>query len=146
MAEWINIDLGRYLTVPIINGIYNDFLYISEKMTEAGFELPDLEDNRVTYSISQTEILDIFNSIESNINTLHKFVNYRDTYYSAPFEWSVNTDMGKYLQSGVKRWVNWLNDAKRHYDGEYETVCLTDIHGRNITDINGNQILVFKEW
>lgn len=146
MAEWVNITVGRYLTVEIMNSIYENFLYISNKMSAAGHAIPTLSDCRVTYAISQADILGKFNSVEENINKFHELANYPDIYYASTFKWNTDTDMGEYLQSGIKRWINWLNDAKKHCDCEFESLYLTDKNGKNITDKNGNQILVFKEW
>lgn len=146
MAEWINLTVNRYLTVAVMNSIYNNFLYISEKMSATGRSVPELSDCSVSYSISQADILGKFNAVEENINKFHELANYSDIYYVSAFKWSIDTNMGKCLQSGVKRWIKWLNDAKKHCDGEYETVYLTDKNGNQIKDKNGNQILAFKEW
>lgn len=146
MAEWVDVSVNRYLTVTVMNGIYNNFLYLSEKLSAAGNAVPDLSDCSVTYSLSQADILGKFNSVENNIDNFHDLANYPDIYYVSSFKWSAETDMREYLQSGVKRWINWLNDARKHCNGEYETACLTDINGKYITDKNGNQISVFREW
>lgn len=146
MAEWINLTENGYLSVDLMNGIYNNFLYISETLTAAGRLAPEILDSQVTYSISLADILSKFNLVEENIDKLHELADYPDIFYGYSFRWSANTDMRKYLYKGVMRWINCLNDAKRHLEGNFETAYLVDINGNQITDINGNKILVYKEW
>ena len=146
MAEWINLTNYGYLSVELMNGIYNNFLYIAEELTAAGCSTPEISDSQVTYSISPADILSKFNLVEQNIDKLHELANYPDIYYGSSFRWSRNTNMQKNLFKGVMRWIKWLNDAKRHLDGNCETAYLLDINGNQITDVNGNKILVYKEW
>ncbi len=146
MAEWINLTENGYLSVELMNGIYNNFLYIAETLTTAGRSAPEISDNRVTYSIGPADILNKFNLVEQNIDKLHELADYPDIYYGSSFRWSTNIYMRKYLYNGVMRWINLLNDAKRHLDGDLDTAYLVDINGNQITDINGNKILVYKEW
>lgn len=146
MAEWIDLTERGYLSVELMNSIYNDFIYIYERLITAGHSVPEILDIQVTYSISPANILNKFNLVEQNIDNLHEMANYPDAYYISSFRWSKNTDMKKYLYSGVKRWINWLTDAKKHYDGDFETMYLTDKNGNQISDKNGNKILVYKEW
>lgn len=146
MAEWINLTENGYLSVELMNGIYNNFLYIAEELTAAGRSAPEISDSQVTYSISPADVLSKFNLVEENIDKLHELADYPDVYYGSSFRWIANTYMRKYLYNGVMRWINWLDDAKRHLDGNFETAYLVDINGNQITDINGNKILVYKEW
>ncbi len=146
MAEWTNLTVDRYLTVTVMNNIYNNFLYLSEKLATAGNTPPSLSDCRVSYSTSPEDVIGKFNSVEENIDKFHETANYNDIYYINRFRWETDTDMELYLRNGVKRWLDWLNSAKKHIDGEYETAFLTDINGKQITDKNKNKILVFKEW
>lgn len=145
MAEWINLNYGRYLSVEIINGIYKDFIYISEKLSERSIVPPAVINNSVNYNISPLEILKQFNAIEKNITAFHELADYPDKYYRSAYIWESNVHFED-LQKGVERWINWLNDAKKHYDGEYKTVYLTDKNGKKILDKNNKQILVYKEW
>lgn len=146
MAEWINLTENGYLSVELMNGIYNNFVYIAEELTAAGRSAPEISDSQVTYSISPADILSKFNLVEQNIDKLHELADYPDIYYGSSFRWSENTYMRKYLYNGVMRWINWLNDAKKHLDGDFETAYLTDINENQISEVNGNLIMVYKEW
>lgn len=145
MAEWVNLNYGRYLSVEIMNAIYNDFLYISEKLKNRSITPPAVINNSVNYNTNPADILNKFNAVEKNITAFHKLADYPDKYYHYAYIWSSDVHFED-LQRGVKRWIDWLNDAKRHYDGEYATAYLTDKNGKKIIDKNNKQILVYKEW
>lgn len=146
MAEWINLTENGYLSVELMNGIYNNFVYIAEELTAVGRSAPEISDSQVTYSISPADILSKFNLVEQNLDRLHEPADYPDIYYGSSFRWDTNTYLRKHLYNGVLRWINCLNDAKRHLDGDFDTAYLVDNTGNRITDINGNPILVYKEW
>lgn len=114
MASWVNISLGQYLTVDIMNAIYNNFVYLSEKMAADGIQVPDLENNTVSYEISPADILAKFNAVEHNIDILHTLVEYSDEYYETAFVWTEDMYLPEYLRNGVSRWINWLNCAKEN--------------------------------
>lgn len=146
MASWINIDVGgNFFNGDDAYYIYNDLKYVASVFAEVGLGNVEILNCNMPQNLALNLVMERFNLVEENIDKLHALVDYSDTYYGSSFRWSENTDMGKHLYNGVKRWINWLNDAKKHCDYYLNIAYLTDINGNYITDKNGNKILVYKE-
>lgn len=146
MEQWNDIDISSgYFNGTESEKIYGNLKYIGERFSQLGWGNVEILDCSMSNEFD-IYLIEKFNNTEKNIDNLHAFAPYRDKYYIKRFVWSYETDLDKYLGTGIRRWVNWLNEAKRYCDGVFESVTLQDINGEIITDIEGNQILVYKEW
>lgn len=142
MASWIELIKERYLSVEKMNAIYNNFLFVSEKLSEMGYALSVTNDNSVTYNISPADILDKMNAVESNIQAIDAATDWINPYYKS-FEWTHRTDNKK---AEVDRWIMYLNYTYGVLTDPIKALqYLVDQDGNYITDKNGNYILVYKE-
>ena len=142
MVGWIELIKERYLSVDKMNAVYNDFLYISEKLSEKGYSVSEITDSSVTYNISPKDIIEKMNAVEANIQAVNDATDWINPYYSL-FEWLHKTNNKK---TQVDRWIMYLNFAYDVLSGKLKgTQYLIDINGNYITDKRGNYILVYKE-
>ena len=142
MANWINLIKERYLSADKMNAIYNNFIFINEKLAEKGYIISDVNDNSVTYSISPDLILDKMNAVESNIQAIEDSVDWINPYYKL-FEWAHNTNEKK---TEVDRWIMYLNFVYNVLSGNIKSSqFLIDINDNYIVDKYGNYILVYAE-
>lgn len=74
--EYIALQRSNYLSVDQMNAIYNNFLYLKEKIENQGLSVGEIADNTVSYDISPAVILEKFNFVEQNIQTIHKALRY----------------------------------------------------------------------
>ncbi len=147
MANWIEPDIySNYFNGEDGMIVYRDLQYIAQAFAGAGLGSVEILNCDMPQNLALNLVMDRFNLVEQNIDNLHEIADYPDIYYGSSFRWTESTDMRKFLYSGVKRWLKWLIDAKRHRDGNFETVYLTDKNGNQIMDQNGNKILAYKEW
>lgn len=140
--EFIDIKKGTRLSVEQMNAIYNNFQYLKEKLETSGFVVGELIDNSVDYSISPADILEKFNAVESNIQTIHTTlidVFGADEKFYKEFTWSPTTSNRK---AEVWRWIDWLYEAKKRAC-MYE--ILFDVNGEQVFDVNDERILVLQE-
>lgn len=140
--EFIDIKKGNYLSVEQMNAIYNNFQYLKGKLETAGFEVGELLDSSVTYNIHPVNILQKFNAVESNIQTIQTAlldVFESDEKYYKVFGWTATTPNRK---AEVWRWIDWLYEAKKRAC-IYEV--LYDVNGEQVFDINDERILVLQE-
>lgn len=137
--EYIALQRSNYLSVDQMNAIYNNFLYLKEKIENQGLSVGEIEDNTVSYDISPAVILEKFNLVEQNIQTIHKALRngYDDSLNYKEFVWQPYTVDRK---SEVVRWFEWFEDMKKI---EIISETLTDINGEPITDINGEEIKTY---
>lgn len=143
MASWYELAKERYLSADKMNGTYQNFQYINEKLSEKGYEIIEVSDNSVTYSISPDLILDKMNAVESNIQAFENTVDWINPYYKV-FEWAHNTYDKK---SEVDRWIMYLNFAYGVLSGTLKGgQYLEDVTGKKILDKDGYYILVYKEF
>lgn len=137
--EYIALQRSNYLSVDQMNAIYNNFLYLKEKIESQGLSVGEIEDNTVSYDISPAVILEKFNLVEQNIQTIHKALRngYDDSLNYKEFVWQpYNVDR----KNEVVRWLEWFEDMKKI---EIISETLTDINGEPITDINGEEIKTY---
>ena len=137
--EFIDIKKGTYLSVDQMNAIYNNFQYLKEKLENAGVSVGELIDNSVNYNISPSDILQKFNAVESNIQTIHRVLKSlleSDESYYKKFTWKPITIDKK---SEIWRWIDWLYNAKNIYI-YYDILC--DINNDILTDNSGENIMV----
>lgn len=143
--EFITVEKGRYLTAPTMTDIYNNFNYLCELLENNGYPVGVIEilDNSADYATSPADILGKMNAVESNIQAIHKIIDWYDEYFKE-FEWEAYTENKK---KEVERWINWLNDVYLTLSGEQPKLLpLADIDGDLIKDVNGNQIYVYLEY
>lgn len=122
-----------------MNAIYNNFLYLKEKFENHNFSVGEIADNSVSFIISPDKILEKFNLVEKNIQTVHQTAlryNYDGKYYKK-FVWKPYTRDRK---SEVLRWINWFDEMNKL---QIISETLTDINGKPITDINGEEIKTY---
>ena len=143
---WLEIENTNRLEGWLADRIISNLYAVETAFNDLELGYADITGMSLNEATPIDEMLTQFNLIEEAIDKLHNLTFYPDTYYGGSFRWSGKTDMRKYLHSGVNRWINWLNVAKRYIEKDFETEYLTDINGESITDINDEQILVYKEW
>ena len=139
--EYLNIAKTDYLSVNQMNAIYNNFQFLKEKLQIAGAPVGELVDSSVTYDIADNKVLEKFNAVEQNIQTLHDSLFYlldKDEKYYKNFLWEINTQDRR---SEVWRWIDWMNEAKEI--SRYE--LLRDVNGEMVVDVNDEKILVLQE-
>ena len=140
--EFINIKKGTHLSAEQMNAIYNNFQYLKEKLETAGFVVGELVDCSVTYNIHPINILQKFNAVESNIQTIHTAlldIFESDENFYKVFEWTATTGN---RNAEVWRWIDWLYEAKKHAC-TYE--LLYDVNNEQVFDVNEERILVLQE-
>lgn len=140
--EFVDIKKGTYLSVEQMNAIYKDFQYLKKKLENVGFSVGELIDNSVDYNISPSDILQKFNAVESNIQTIHlALLNIYDTDEKnyKQFIWHATTGNRR---NEIYRWIDWLYEAKQ-LASKYE--LLFDINGEEVFDVNDEKILVLQE-
>lgn len=140
--EFIDIKKGTHLSVDQMNAIYNNFQYLKEKLETSRFVVSELIDNSVDYSISPANILQKFNAVESNIQTIHTAlldIFESDEKYYKVFGWTATTGNRK---AEVWRWIDWLYEAKKRAC-MYE--ILFDANDEQVFDVNDERILVLQE-
>lgn len=136
--EYLKLKKGPYLSVEQMNVIYNNFLYLKEKLTTEGFRVGTIRDNSVTYDIHPVEIINKFQAVESNIETISDaFGDLFDENYE-PYVWQAMTSDRRLK---VWRWFDFLDKAYE-YANKYGK--LYDINNEPIYDINGEYIFVLQ--
>lgn len=139
--EFTAIKKGTHLSVDQMNAIYNNFQYIKEKLETAGFAVGTLLDNSVTYTIAPIDILDKFNNVERNIQTIHSVISGllgHDEKFYKKFTWTPTTPNRK---AEVWRWIDWLYNVK-NINVFYGALC--DIDNKIITDKNNQRIMILS--
>ncbi len=139
---FIDIKKDIYLSVPQMNAIYNNFVYLKETLESAGFTVGELSNNEVDYKIGPMDILQKFQAVENNIQLIHSVLfdiyGTNEKHYKE-FTWQPTTGNRK---AEVWRWIDWLYEAKS-LASKY--AVLFDINGEEITDVNDERILVLQE-
>ena len=144
MAEWIDINKLSRLTANDTYAINNNFQYLKEQAEEKENAPIVIYDCTMPLDTPINQMVNKFNLVEANIQSIHEILRYSDPEFKE-FEWSVDTNLAQNLYDGVNRWVKWLNDIKRYFDGGV-LYFLTDRANRYIIDNEGRYILIYKRW
>lgn len=137
--EYRRLEKSPFLSADQMNAIYNNFLYLKEKLNAEGFTVNVIGDNSVTYDIHPKEILQKFKIVESNIEEIKAALGAFFTKHEEHFEWGPYT-IGR--RERVWYWIDLLNQANE-YASKYS--ALFDINNDPIYDINGEQIIVLQK-
>lgn len=143
MAKWIKLEKKRFLTVEDMAAINNNFNYLREYYLSFGLPIGEMLDVSVTHNILPSAILQKFNNVEKNIQTIQKisigYLNIRNKFFKFHTwqKYPVN------LQKEVIRWFDWFDEQKRY---TLEIGNLSDKNGELITDINNEVIQVLETF
>ena len=138
--EYIKLNKSAFLSADQMNAIYNNFLYLKEKLNNEGFTTYGMRDNSVSYDTHPKDILERFKAVEANIEEIRTalgvfFAGKHEEY----FEWQPITT-GR--RERVWYWIDLITQAHK-YANKY--TVLFDINNERIYDINGNEIVVQQE-
>ena len=140
--EFVNVKKDIYLSAQQSKDIYNNFLYLKEKLENSGFSVGEILDSSFDETISIENGLRKFNNVEDNIMAIHSVLfdifKTNEKYYKTKV-WKPTTPN---REAEVWRWIDWLYEAKRLV-AKYEV--LTDVNGEQVFDVNGERILVLQE-
>jgi hypothetical protein len=122
-----------------MNAIYNNFLYLKEKLNSEGFNVYAIGDNSVDYNIHPKDILQKFKIVESNIEEIRTALSAFSTKHEERFEWLPHTTGRR------ERVWYWIDLITQSYEYANKYSVLFDINNEKIYDINGNEIIVLQE-
>lgn len=143
MAEWIKLEKKRFLTVEDMVAINNNFNYLREYYLSFGLPVGEMLDVSVTHNILPSAILQKFNDVEKNIQTIQKIsIGYLDI-RNKFFKFHTWKKYPVNLQKEVNRWFDFLNEQKRYF---LQYGNLTDKYGELITDVNDESIQVLETF
>jgi hypothetical protein len=140
--EFIDIKKSVNLSAEQMNAIDNNFQFLKHKLITSGFPVDELVDNSVNYSIAPINIIDKFQNVEQNIQTIHDtllFIFGADEKFYKKFTWKTTTPNRK---AEIWRWIDWINEAKKLVY-MYEVLC--DVDEEQVYDSNNEIILVLQE-
>lgn len=141
--EWIELTKSDFLSVSVMNNIYNNFYWLKEKIeSENGGVVVSVLDSSVSFDIFLDKIMDKMNAVESNMKSINDNANFINPYYSDGFVWEIKTREKK---KQVDRWIDCLNYWHDVFSGTVQGFqYLVDANGSEIVDKNGNNIVVYK--
>ena len=128
-----------------VDQIHSNLRLIRYYMVEDGANIPPLTppDTSDGYAIPRSKVREILNTVESNIDLLHTYINWIDPYYGAPVVWDrIAPDYGD-----INRWLSicsHLRSTLLMY--EATDYYLADSTGAYITDSTGAKILVKGDY
>lgn len=129
-----------------MNEILEDMHKISDFLSTHGYPLvPSIPLKSVSIEFSPREIRDLFNTQETNIRDIDKFVDWDNPYSAENVVWWVF--FAGAIAEDVERWLNWKNHTFQILNGEIEkTQYLENQNREYIVDINGEKILTFEGY
>ena len=141
--EWTELTKGNYLTAEQMTDIYNNFLYLKEKLEQLGYTVENLDDCSATKNINPSLIKGKFQSVEKNMQIIHNTAREWDFVYPGYYVWEkYNID----LKEKVWRWFDYLNEFYEELYVYSSTEALYDKYNIPILDINNEQIKVERNF